>query len=111
MAVSEDRLFKRVCKIDRGLLRHFLQTTKPIKMLVPKIPNTQRNNCNAGNWKINEQCVSASSTPEGQSSIPSHHTDALTQASNSGQRYWHSPACRRIRPKPLGGSGLLKQHL
>lgn len=109
--MSDDRLFKRVCKIDRGLLRHFLHIIKPIRILDPKIPSAPRNKCNAGNWNINEQCVSASSTPDGQSSVPSHHTDALTHASNSGQRYWHSPACKRIKPKPFGGSGLLKQYL
>lgn len=59
---------------------------------------------------MNEQCVSASSTAEGQSSTPSHHTEALTHASNSGHRYWHSPACKRIKPKPFGGTGLLKQN-
>lgn len=49
-----------------------------------------------GSCNRKEQCVNASSYPEGQFVTPSHHTDAFMHAFNSGHRNGHSSG--RIRP-------------
>lgn len=106
MAVSEERLFKRVCNIDRGLLLHVLHIIKHASMQINKIISDPMKRYTGGSCSIIEQCVKASSIPDGQSSMPLHHTVALIQASNSGQRYWHSSDFIKSNSTPFVNSFL-----
>lgn len=77
------------CEINRRENEKIQYRTLPLvsginTYLDTRTPKAPKKRYKGDNWKITEQLLIDSSTPEGQSSIPSHHTVALIHASSSG---------------------------